>query len=60
MSAPRAGTVVAWTITLGRPNATQVEFFNANEGGEAEAGLAILRAEKKPNLTYKLIASGRR
>jgi hypothetical protein len=57
MSAPRAGTVVAWTITLGRPNATQVKFFNANEGGEAEAGLAILRAEKKPNLTYKLIAS---
>jgi hypothetical protein len=55
--APRAGTVVAWTITLGRPNATQVKFFNANEGGEAEAGLAILRAEKKPNLTYKLIAS---
>jgi hypothetical protein len=57
MSAPRAGSVVAWTITLGRPNATQVKFFNANEGGEAEAGLAILRAEKKPNLTYKLIAS---
>ena len=57
MSAPRAGTVVAWTITLGRPNATQVKFFNANEGGEAEAGLSVLRAEKKPNLTYKLIAS---
>jgi hypothetical protein len=58
MSAPRAGSVVAWTVTLGRPNATQVKFFNANEGGEAEAGLSILRAEKKPNLTYKLIASG--
>ena len=58
MSAPRAGSVVAWTITLGRPNATQIKFFNANEGGEAQAGLAILRAEKKPNLTYKLIASG--
>ena len=57
MSAPRAGTVVAWSITLGRPNATQVKFFNANEGGEAEAGLSVLRAEKKPNLTYKLIAS---
>ena len=56
MSAPRAGTVVAWTVTLGRPNATQVKFFDANEGGEAEAGLSILRAEKKPNLTYKLIA----
>ena len=57
MDAPKAGSVVAWTITLGKPNATQVKFFNANEGGTAEAGIAVLRAEKKPNLTYKLIAS---
>ncbi len=56
MTAPRAGTVVAWTITLGKPNATQIKFFNANEGGAAEAGIAILRPEKQPNLTYKLIA----
>jgi len=57
MSAPRAGSVVAWTIMLGKPNATQIKFFNANEGGAAEAGIAILRPQKKPNLTYKLIAS---
>jgi hypothetical protein len=57
MDAPKAGSVVAWTITLGKPSSTQVKFFNANEGGAAEAGIAILRAEKKPNLTYKLIAS---
>ncbi len=57
MDAPKAGSVVAWTITLGKPNATQVKFFNANEGGPAEAGIAILRAEKSPNLTYRLIAS---
>jgi hypothetical protein len=57
MNAPHAGTVVAWTITLGKPNATQVKFFNANEGGAPEAGIAVLRAEKKPNLTYKLVAS---
>ena len=57
MNAPKAGTIVAWTINLGRPNATQVKFFNANEGGAAEAGIAVLRAEKKPNLTYKLVAS---
>ncbi len=54
---PKAGSIVAWTITLGKPNTTQVKFFNANEGGPAEAGIAILRAEKKPNLTYKLVAS---
>lgn len=57
MTAPKPGSVVAWTITLGKPNATQVKFFNANEGGPAEAGIAILRAEKKPNLTWRLIAS---
>jgi len=56
LSPTRAGTVVAWTITLGKPNATQIKFFNANEGGVAEAGIAILRALKTPNLTYKLIA----
>jgi hypothetical protein len=58
MNAPKAGSIVGWTITLGKPNATQVKFFNANEGGVAEAGIAVLRAEKKPNLTYKLVASG--
>jgi hypothetical protein len=57
LSAPRAGSVVAWTITLGKPSASQIKFFNSAEGGPAEAGIAILRAQKKPNLTYKLIAS---
>ncbi|MDQ6811897.1 MAG: hypothetical protein M3Z95_08380 [Actinomycetota bacterium] len=52
----RSGTIVAWTIMLGKPNATQIKFFNANEGGVAEAGIAILRAQPKPNLTYKLIS----
>ena len=56
LSPTRAGTVVAWTITLGKPNATQIKFFNANEGGVAEAGIAILRAQKTPNLTYKLVS----
>lgn len=53
---PRAGSIVAWTIALGKPNATQIKFFNANEGGAAEAGIAVLRPQKSPNLTYKLIA----
>jgi hypothetical protein len=57
VSAPRTGTIVAWTITLGKPTATQIKFFNANEGGPSEAGIAILRPQAKPNLTYKLIAS---
>jgi hypothetical protein len=57
ISAPRAGTIVAWTISLGKPTPTQIKFFNTNEGGEAEAGIAILRRQPKPNLAYKLIAS---
>jgi hypothetical protein len=58
LSVTRTGTLVAWTITLGKPNASQVKFFNANEGGESEAGIAILQPVPKPNLTYKLIAQG--
>jgi hypothetical protein len=54
--APRDGTIVAWTITLGKPNAAQTKFFNANEGGPASAGIAILRAQKSPKLTYKLVS----
>src|SRR5258707_3198710 len=53
---PRDGPIVAWTITLGRPNATQIKFFNTNEGGVSEAAIAVLRPQPKPNLTYKLIA----
>lgn len=56
MTVPRNGSIVAWTIMLGKPNATQIKFFNANEGGAAEAGIAVLRAQK-PKLTWKLIAS---
>jgi hypothetical protein len=58
MGVPNDGSIVGWTITLGKPSATQVKFFNTNEGGESEAGIAVLRPQKSPNLTYKLIASG--
>jgi hypothetical protein len=58
LAAPKSGTVVAWTISLGKPNASQVKFFNSNEGGPAEAGIAVLRPQPKPNLTYKLVAQG--
>jgi hypothetical protein len=57
LSAPKSGSVVAWTIMLGKPNATQIKFFDTNEGGPSEAGIAILRAVPKGRLTYKLIAA---
>src|SRR5579863_877020 len=56
IAAPRNGTVVAWTITLGKPSATQIKYFNGNEGGTASAAIAVLRPQPKPNLTFKLIA----
>ena len=56
LAAPRTGTIVAWTISLGKPSATQIKFFNTNEGGPSEAGIAVLRPQTKPNLTYKLIS----
>ena len=56
LGAPREGTIVAWTIMLGKPNATQIKFFNANEGGVASAGIAVLRPQRAPNLSYKLVA----
>jgi hypothetical protein len=56
LAAPRNGVVVAWTIMLGKPNSTQVKFFNANEGGVSEAGIAILRPERHTKLGYKLVS----
>ncbi len=56
LSAPRAGTIVAWTISLGKPNPTQIKFFNEHEGGIAEAAVAVLRPQKTPRLGYQLIA----
>jgi hypothetical protein len=56
LAVPRSGTIVAWTIMLGKPSAAQIKFFNTNEGGPSQAGIAILRLQPKPNLTYKLVA----
>jgi hypothetical protein len=51
---PRTGSIVAWSITLGKPTKAQIAFFDANEGGVAQAGIAVLRAG--PHLTYRLLA----
>jgi hypothetical protein len=56
VTVPHEGSVVAWAVTLGKPNTTQVKFFNTNEGGTASAAIAILEKQRKPNLTYKLVA----
>src|SRR3954468_11135623 len=40
---PAAGKIVAWSIGLGTPTASQIKFFDKRLGGPASAQLAILR-----------------
>ena len=56
LSAPREGRIVAWTVTLAKPTTAQVKYFEANEGGVAEAAIAVLAPQPKPQLTYKLVS----
>jgi hypothetical protein len=51
---PAAGRIVAWSIALGAPNAKQIQYFNQNEGGTSEAGIAVLRGGS--HLNYSLVA----
>jgi len=47
MKVPEDGRVVAWTIRLSKPGKSQVTFFNRRLGGEASAGLSILKPGKR-------------
>jgi hypothetical protein len=51
----QTGRIVAWSITQGQPTPAQIKFFNAMEGGIAQAGIAVLRPG--PKLNFTLIAS---
>jgi hypothetical protein len=52
--APSNGRVVAYTIALGKPNRTQVKFFNENYGGTARARISVLHYYRR--LRYKVMA----
>jgi hypothetical protein len=52
--ATRTGKIVAWTITLAKPGAKQISFFNENLGGPASAGISVL----KPGKSLKWRVSG--
>lgn len=56
MTIPASGRIVAWTIVLAKPGATQVKFFNKTLGGPAQAGLTILKVGK--HLRDQVKASG--
>ena len=53
MVVSRNGRIVAWTISLGKPTATQIKFFDSKLGGEATAQLTILSVTKKSKKTPK-------
>jgi len=59
LTVPANGRIVAWTIQLGRPTASQIKFFDENEGGAASAGIAVLspvKTKSKSTPTYHLLA----
>ncbi len=43
---PQDGRIVAWTVQLSKPGPSQIKFFDENLGGEASAGLSILKPGK--------------
>lgn len=53
---PKDGRIVAWTITLGKPGASQTKYFNENLGGESTAQLTVLRPGNK--LYARVLAQG--
>jgi hypothetical protein len=44
---PRAGKIVAFTVSLGKLTDTQIEFFNGRFGDSPQVQLAILRRSKR-------------
>src|ERR1043166_2625929 len=45
--APADGRIVAWTLALGNPGPKQTAFFAERLGGESQAAIVVLAAEKK-------------
>ena len=45
--APADGRIVAWTIALGKPGPKQTAFFTERLGGDSQAAVVVLGAEKK-------------
>jgi hypothetical protein len=54
VTVPRSGTIVAWTVSLGDPIPADITYFDGQEGGASEAGIAVLKNIK--GLRYRLVA----
>lgn len=44
---PKAGRIVAWTISLAEPAGKQRRYFNTTFGGKASAGITVIRPRKR-------------
>ena len=47
MTIPKDGSLVAWTIGLGKPGKKQTSFFDDKLGGESQAQLTVLNPRRK-------------
>jgi hypothetical protein len=56
VTVPQYGRLVAWSITLSRPGARQIAYFNDYAGGEASAQITVLRSGSR--LRARAIAQG--
>ncbi len=56
MTIPKDGSLVAWTIGLGKPGKKQTTFFNDKLGGESQAQLTVLNPRRK--LRSRAVAQG--
>src|SRR6266508_110114 len=45
--APAGGRIVGWSVSLGAPTQKQISFFDQTLGGEASAGISVLRTADK-------------
>lgn len=54
--APADGRIVAWTVALGNPGPKQTAFFAERLGGESQAAIVVLAADKK--LVRRAVAKG--
>src|SRR5215210_283105 len=47
MQAPADGKIVAWSISLSKPGARQIRYFEENYGGASQAGISVLKPGTK-------------
>lgn len=52
---PRRGTIVAFTVALGKPSTRQMSYFNTNLGGPASARITVLRAFTRRGNNFRFV-----